>query len=115
MYITMPVSRRTLCKMLIEAFESLNERVDEPSSFHFKGFNQHSVDSYLENWLEMSQEKEASLKMGASYDHSNETIQVWFYYNDYHNSYYEDDSDSAIGISDAELNVDTSDEDSGGE
>ena len=110
----MPISKKQLAEMLITAFEELNEIVDSPNTFHFRGFNQSSVDKYLEEWLELSQEKEASLKMGASYDHSNETIQVWLYYNDYHNSYYNDDSESAIGIADSEL-VDTSDEDSGGE
>jgi hypothetical protein len=110
----MPITRKQLAEMLIKAFEELNESIDTPNTFQFKGFNQSSVDAYLEDWLKMSQDDEASLKMGASYDHSNETIQVWFYYNDYHNKYYDDDSNSAIGISDAEL-TDTSDEDSGGE
>ena len=110
----MPITRKELSQMLIKAFEELNETIDSPNTFSFKGFNQQSVDDYLEQWLELSQEKEASIKMAASYDHSNETIQVWFYYNDYHNCYYEDDAESVIGIS-GELSDDERESEGSGE
>ena len=96
----MPISRRQLSMMLCDAFESLEEQVDSPITFHFKGFNQTAVQDYLDEWLSLSQRDDASLRMAASYSHVDEIIQVWFYYNDYHPVYYDEDSNSVIGISD---------------
>ena len=95
----MPITKKELSKMLIDAFESIDGVVDSAITFHFKGFNQSSVSKYLDEWIKLSQNESASLKMGASYDHTYELIQCWFYYNDYHNDLYEDCDDSVIGIS----------------
>jgi hypothetical protein len=95
----MPVTKKELSKMLIEAFETIGEEIDAPITFHFKGFNQSSVQTYLEEWIRLSQDESASLKMAAEYDHFNESIQCWVYYNDYHNAYYDDSDESVIGIS----------------
>lgn len=104
----MPVTRKELANMLTEAFESIGEVVDSPVTIPFKGFNQYAVQNYLNEWLRMSQREDASLRMAASYNHSENSIQVWFYYNDYHPLYYEDDSESVIGIS-GELSDDDKD------
>ena len=110
----MPTTRKELATMLIEAFESIGDVVDSPVTIPFKGFNQYSVQNYLNEWLRMSQREDASLRMAASYNHSEFIIQVWFYHNDYHNYYYEDESESVIGISN-ELSDDDKDSEGSGE
>ena len=100
----MTITRKELSQILTDTFESMDGDVDSPISFHFKGFSQSFTQRFLDHWCKMTNlsNEQASKKVNASYDHASETIQCWFYYNDYDCVYHNEESESVIGFIDNE-------------
>ena len=82
--------------MLVKAFTSLDRKLDIKHVIDFKGQCKKCVNDYLSDWLNRSQNPEASVKMAIEYNHATGMIFCWNYINDYNNHPSEDISEEAI-------------------
>lgn len=82
--------------MFVKAFTSLDKKLDSPYFFAFKAKDEKAMIDYIADWLNRSQNPEASVKMAIEYQHATGFVFCWNYISDSNNWPTEDNSEEAI-------------------